>query len=108
MDATIGLVKTRYYEELDKENGIETIKKERKHIIDEFKEIIDNKLETIPDITAYSIYYFLKSEKRYEGSYSTIRDYVYKNKDKRKQPASIRVEPIIGKSAQVIGKKTLS
>ena len=93
--------KARYYEELDKENGIETIKKERKHIIDEFKEIIDNKLETIPGITAYSIYYFLKSEKRYEGSYSSIRDYVYKNKDKRKQPASIRVEPIIGKSAQV-------
>ena len=93
--------KARYYEELDKENGIETTKKERKHIIDEFKEIIDNKLETIPGITAYSIYYFLKSEKRYEGSYSSIRDYVYKNKDKRKQPASIRVEPIIGKSAQV-------
>ena len=93
--------KARYYEELNKENGIEIIKKERKHIIDEFKEIIDNKLETIPGVTAYSIYYFLKNEKRYEGSYSSIRDYVYKNKDKRKQPASIRVEPIIGKSAQV-------
>ena len=93
--------KARYYEELNKENGIEIIKKERKHIIDEFIEIIDNKLETIPGVTAYSIYYFLKNEKRYEGSYSSIRDYVYKNKDKRKQPASIRVEPIIGKSAQV-------
>ena len=93
--------KARYYEELNKENSIEIIKKERKHIIDEFKEIIDNKLETILGVTAYSIYYFLKNEKRYEGSYSSIRDYVYKNKDKRKQPASIRVEPIIGKSAQV-------
>ena len=93
--------KARYYEELNKENSIEIIKKERKHIIDEFKAIIDNKLETILGVTAYSIYYFLKNEKRYEGSYSSIRDYVYKNKDKRKQPASIRVEPIIGKSAQV-------
>ncbi len=93
--------KARYYEELNKENSIEIIKKERKHIIDEFKEIIDNKLETTLGVTAYSIYYFLKNEKRYEGSYSSIRDYVYKNKDKRKQPASIRVEPIIGKSAQV-------
>ena len=92
--------KARYYEELNKENSIEIIKKERKHIIDEFKEIIDNKLETTLGVTAYSIYYFLKNEKRYEGSYSSIRDYVYKNKDKRKQPASIRVEPIIGKSAQ--------
>ena len=37
MDATIGLAKARYYEEMDKENGIETIKKERNNIIDEYK-----------------------------------------------------------------------
>ena len=36
----------------------------RKHIIDEYKEIIINKLETISGITAYSIYYFLKVEKK--------------------------------------------
>lgn len=93
--------KIRYYEELNKEKGIEPKIKIRKHIIDEYKEIIINKLETIPGITAYSIYYFLKVEKNYKGSYESIKKFVRENKDKRKQPASIRVEPIIGKVAQV-------
>ena len=94
-------VKSKYYEEQNKEKGIEIIKKQRKHIVDDYKEWIINKLETIPGITAYSIYYFLKVEKGYKGSYETIKNFVKENKDKRKQPASIRVEPIIGKSAQV-------
>ena len=93
--------KIRYYEELNKENGIEPIVKTRKHIVDDYQDIIINKLETIPGITAYSIYYFLKVEKNYQGSYETIKNFVRANKDKRKQPASVRVEPVIGKSAQV-------
>ena len=93
--------KNKYYKEQNKEKGIEPIKKIRKYIIDEYKELIINKLETIPGITAYSIYYFLKVEKGYTGSYETIKNFVRINKDKRKQPASIRVEPIIGKTAQV-------
>ena len=93
--------KIRYYEELNKEKGIEPKIKIRKHIIDEYKEIIINKLETITGITAYSIYYFLKVEKNYKGSYESIKKFVRENKDKRKQSASIRVEPIIGKVAQV-------
>ena len=93
--------KKKYYEELDKEKGIEIIRKERIHIIDEFKELIINKLETIPGITAYSIYYFIKTEKGYTGSYETVKNFVRENKDKRKQPATIRVVPIIGKVAQV-------
>ena len=93
--------KARYYEELNKEKGIQPEIKTRKHIIDEYKEIIINKLETIPGITAYSIYYFLKVERNYNGSYESIKNFVRENKDKRKQPASIRVEPIIGKVAQV-------
>lgn len=93
--------KTKYYEEQNKENGIEVVKVPRKHIIDKYEDLIINKLETIPGITAYSIYYFLKVEKEYSGSYETIKNFVRQNKDKRKQPASIRVEPIIGKSAQV-------
>ena len=90
-----------YNEELNKEKGIIVEKKVRKLKIDDYKEIIDNKLENIPGITAYSIYYFLKNEKGYDGSYSSIRNYVSDNKNKRKNPASIRVEPIIGKVAQV-------
>ena len=93
--------KARYNEEKDKENGVEIIKETRKHIIDDYKELIISKLETIPGIRAYSIYYFLKTEKGYNGSYETIKNFVRENKDKRKQPASIRVEPVIGKSAQV-------
>ena len=93
--------KVKYQEELNKENGIEIKPKTRKHIIDNYKDLIINKLETIPGITAYSIYYLLKVEKEYKGSYETVRNFVRLNKDKRKQPASIRVEPIIGKSAQV-------
>ena len=93
--------KIRYYEELNKEKGIEPEIKIRTHIVDEYKDIIINKLETIPGITAYSIYYFLKVEKDYKGSYESIKNFVRENKDKRKQPASIRVEPIIGKVAQV-------
>ena len=93
--------KIRYYEELNKEKGIEPEIKIRKHIVDDYKDIIINKLETIPGITAYSIYYFLKVEKDYKGSYESIKNFVRENKDKRKHPASIRVEPIIGKVAQV-------
>lgn len=93
--------KIRYYEELNKEKGIEPKIKIRKHIIDEYKDIIINKLETIPGITAYSIYYYLKVEKNYKGSYESIKNFVRENKDKRKQPASIRVEPVVGKVAQV-------
>ena len=93
--------KIRYYEELNKEKGIEPKIKIRKHIIDEYKDIIINKLETIPGITAYSIYYFLKVEKNYKGSYESIKNFVRENKDKRKRPASIKVEPIIGKVVQV-------
>ena len=40
-------------------------------------------------------------EKGYTGSYETVKKFVSENKDKRKQPATIRVEPIIGKVAQV-------
>ena len=93
--------KTRYKEEKNKENGVEIFKVPRKHIIDDYKDLIINKLETIPGIRAYSIYYFLKAEKGYKGSYETVKNFVRENKDKRKKPASIRVEPVIGKSAQV-------
>ena len=52
--------KVRYYEELNKEKGIEPKIKTRKHVIDEYRDIIISKLEAIPGITAFSIYYFLK------------------------------------------------
>ena len=93
--------KKKYEIEKQIENGIEIKNRNRIHIIDEYKDLIDNKLETIPGITAYSIYYFLKVEKEYKGSYSSIRNYVRENKDKRKKPATIRVEPIVGKVAEV-------
>lgn len=99
--------KAKYYEELNTEKEIVSEEKIRKHIIDEYKGLIIDKLENIPGIRAYSIYYFLKVEKGYKGSYETIKNFVRENKDKRKQPAEIRVEPIIGKSAQVDWKEDL-
>lgn len=90
-----------YEKEKFRENGIVVEVPERKHLIDKYKSLIDYKLETIPTITASAIYYFLKTEKGYNGSYSTIRDYVSENKDKRKKQAVIRVKPIIGKVGQV-------
>lgn len=93
--------KKKYEIEKQIEQGINTETPTRSHIIDKYIEIIDNKLETIPGIRAYSIYYFLKVEKGYKGSYSTIRNYVRENKDKRKKPATIRVQPVIGKVAEV-------
>lgn len=71
--------KIRYYEELNKEKGIESKIKIRKHVIDEYKDIIINKLETIPGITAYSIYYYLKVEKNYKESYESIKNFVREN-----------------------------
>lgn len=94
-------IKKKYELEKKIEQGVEIEEKVRNHIIDEYIEIIDNKLETIPGITAYAIYYFLKVEKEYKGSYSSVRNYVQDNKDKRKKPASIRVKPVIGKVAEV-------
>lgn len=100
-DCDYRTIKKKYEMEQKIENGIEIEEKVRTHIIDKYKEIIDNKLENIPGITAYSIYYFIKNEKGYNGSYSSVRNYVQKNSNKRKQVATVRVVPIIGKSAQV-------
>ena len=77
--------KKKYEEELLKENGIEIEEKIRNHLIDNYIKIIDDKLDKIPGISATSIYYFLKTEKGYTGSYSTIRDYVRENKNKNKR-----------------------
>jgi len=93
--------KKKYEEEQKKERGEEIIQKGRKHIVDDYEEIITEKLSNIPGVTATSIYYFLKSEKNYKGSYESIKKYVRENKEKRKKPASIRVDPVIGKTAQV-------
>ena len=60
-----------FLKELNKEKGIEPKIKIRKHITDEYKETIIDKLETIPGITTHSIYYFLKVEKNYKGSYES-------------------------------------
>lgn len=89
-----------YQEELMKESSIEIPKKARKHLIDDYKEIIDEKLK-LPGMKANSIFYFLRVEKGYLGKYGTIRDYVKTRKKEIPCKATIRVVPIIGKSAQV-------
>lgn len=48
--------KIRYYEELNKEKEIESEIKIGKHIIDDYQDIIINKLETITEITPFNFY----------------------------------------------------
>ena len=93
--------KAKYEEEYKRENGIEIEQKTRTYIIDKYKLLIDDKLENILGVSVYSIFYFWKVEKGYTGSYSSVRNYIREQKDKRKKPATIRVEPIIGKVAEV-------
>ncbi|MEG1310221.1 MAG: IS21 family transposase [Bacilli bacterium] len=100
-DCDYRTIKKKYEIQILKEKGIEIIEKSRDCLIDDYRNIINYKLETIPGIKAMAIYYFIKVEKGYNGSYSTVRDYVNKNQDKRKKEAVIRVNPIIGKAGQV-------
>lgn len=66
-------LKIRYYEKLNKEKVTEPEIEIRKHIVDDYKDIIINKLETIWVITAYSIYSFLKVKKEYKESHELIK-----------------------------------
>ena len=52
--------KIRYYEELNKEKGMKPEIKIRKHIIDDYKDIIINKLETIPGGNSLFNFLFFK------------------------------------------------
>lgn len=97
---------------IDKRVHPEKYKKTRKKrvyssMLDELKPVIDAKLEK-NNVSASSIYYLLKTNYDYKGCYSTVRNYVSKQKNKIIQDLTIRFETIPGYQAQVDWKESLT
>lgn len=94
-------VKNNYNKIVKKEASTEINKKKvRESKLDEYKEIINSKLE-IPGITIAAIYAYLKNEKNYTGSYGLVKKYANTIKKNRPKKATIRVTHEAGKSGQV-------
>ena len=88
----------KYYEGY---NGKATTRN-KNSALDEFDEIIKEKL-SIPGVKISALYFYLKEEKGYKGSYSNITYYIRKNhKDWRKKSgnAKIRFDTDIGEQLQ--------
>ena len=83
-------------------------KKQRiyKSILDEFKGIIDEKLEN-NNIPATGIYFLLKTKYNYPGKYGIINNYVSKKKKNIINELTIRFETIKGYQSQVDWKEKL-
>jgi len=90
----------KYYENPD----TQPFKKPKLSKLDDFKSIINEKLE-IP-CTAFSIYRFILS-KGYKGKYSILSEYCRNKKISESQKASIRFETLPGVQAQVDWKESL-
>ena len=69
-----------------------------KSILDDYLNIIENKIKTGAPIT--EIYKYIK-KKGYKGSYSTVKNYVRKLHKSKQQAAVIRFETTPGLQAQV-------
>ena len=99
-------VKAAYLEVMNKkDDSSEEIKSLRPSILDDYKQIIDEKLEI--QCTATSIFKFIK-DKGYSGSYSTVKQYCSKQKSEKIQKATIRVEYSPGVAAQVDWKENMT
>lgn len=75
-----------------------------KSILDDYLNIIENKIETGAPIT--EIYKYIK-KKGYKGSYSTVKNYVRKLHKAKQKAAVIRFETTPGLQAQVDWKESL-
>jgi len=76
-------------------------------IIDEYKDLINQKVETY-GVTAKAIWYLLKTNYGYKGSYETINNYVKTFKEEEIIKATIRFETQKGYQIQVDWKETLT
>lgn len=85
-----------------------TEKKKRVYtsMLDEFKGIIDSKVE-IGDIPATGIYYLLKDKYGYKGKYGIVRKYVSEKKKNIVKELTIRFETIPGYQSQVDWKEKM-
>lgn len=76
-------------------------------ILDGYKSIIDNVLES-DNIPATGIYCLLKLKYNYVGSYSTVKKYVSKKKNKIIDNLTIRFNTIMGYQSQVDWKESMT
>ena len=96
---------------IDRRLNPDKYKKEKKIRIytsklDDFKEIIDSKLEK-NNIPATGIYYLLKTKYNFDGKYGIVRKYVSSKKEKIINELTIRFETIKGYQSQVDWKEKL-
>ena len=91
----------KYYEDEEKE---EKAKKTRPSKLDEYKEVIKEKVEY--GVTASEICRFIK-KKGYQGQYTILRDYVKEIKGDMQKKATIRFETNPGLQAQVDWKERM-
>lgn len=97
---------------IDKRVHPEKYKKERKKriyhsILDKHKTIINEKIEN-DNIPATGIYFMLKNKHNYNGSYSTVKNYVSKHKKEIIEELTIRFETIPGYQSQVDWKESMT
>ena len=97
---------------MDKRIHPEKYKHERKKriytsILDEYKPIINQKLEN-NNIPATGIYFLLKNKYDYTGSYSTVKNYVSKHKKDIIKELTIRFETVPGFQSQVDWKESMT
>ena len=88
------------YEQTDNQ----TDRKVRKSKLDDYKQIISDKLEL--GCSFSSIYHFIK-KKGYQGKYSILRDYCRKTKNEYEKKATIRFETTPGLQAQIDWKEEM-
>lgn len=92
----------KYYE--DDQNTL-TIKKQKPSLLDDFKDLIETKINE--GCTAMSVYYFIKS-KGFKGGYTIVREYAKQIRTIGQIKATIRFETNPGLQAQVDWKESLS
>lgn len=88
------------------ENKIPSAKREYSSKLDEFKDLIETKVEKYA-CSAKSIYLLLQSKYGYSGGYSSVARYVSKFKQEQKIKVTIRFETTPGYQAQVDWKEKL-
>lgn len=74
-------------------------------IIDEYKEIITDKIDNY-SCTAKSVYFFIK-ERGYTGSYETVKNFVKSHKNEQTNKAVLRILTTPGVQAQVDWKESM-
>lgn len=95
----------KQYYEAAKSGNVEPPSRRITKKTDGYEQIIEEKLKT--GAPAIAIYHYLKDEKGYKGSYSTIKQYIHDYHRLQQHRAVIRFETMPGLQAQVDWKESL-